>query len=154
MALKEVARCYLIDGVHTMANINGFGNADWAVMMSSVSFPLEGTDAYALIRPADMAAPSPDWWPGEVAQILSPNEAVTVDKIRKAFPNLSSVVWDDRANGFANNVECFGLFDGLRVHINSHIPGVVKPTQEQREKKHAELRMLADEFIAMIAPLP
>ncbi|GAA5013072.1 hypothetical protein GCM10025794_01280 [Massilia kyonggiensis] len=137
-----------------MAKIDGFGNAGWAVMMSSVSFPLDGTDAYVLVRPADMAGPSPDWWPGKIAQILTRNEPVTADKIRAAFPNLSSVVWDDRAVGFANNVECFGLFDGLRIHINSHLPGAVQPTQEEREKKHAELRMLGDDFIAMIAPRP
>lgn len=137
-----------------MAKINGFGTAGWAVMMSSVSFPLEGTDAYVLVRPADMTAPSPDWWPGRTSQILAPAEAVTADKIRTAFPNLSAVVWDDRVVGFANSVECFGLFDGLRIHINSHIPGVVLPTQEQREKKHAELRILGDEFIAMIASQP
>jgi hypothetical protein len=135
-----------------MMKIEGFGTAEWSVMMGSVSFRLEGTDAHVVVRPENKAASSPNSWPGQVGKILAPGDSVTADKVRAAFPNLTAVEWNDRVVGLFNGVECFGLFDDLRITVVSHIHGVTKPTEDQRAKKHAELRALAEEFIKILAP--
>jgi len=133
-----------------MSFINGFGNADWSTFMSSVSFIITGTDAHIVIRPADMGAPSPNWWPGEAAKILKSGEPVTLEKIQQAFPDIASIVWSDQVAGMVNGVERFGVFGDLRATIISHIPGTVQPTSEQRSVKYSELSDIGDELISMV----
>lgn len=133
-----------------MAKIQGLGTAEWGLMMTSLSFALKGTDAHVSLRPADMQGPTPDWWPGETARTIAEGDAITVENIRKAFPNIASVAWGDRPGKFLNSVECIGFFDGLRISILSHVSGGGIVDQDRLDKKHAELQTLGNEFIAMI----
>lgn len=133
-----------------MANITGFGKAEWFPMMGGVSFALVGTGAYVLIRPIGITTPQP-WWPGEVGNALKPEELVTAELLLKAIPTLPSVVWREKPAVMANVVECASTIGQLRVHIVGHIHSNGIPRDDLIKSKHDELRQIGIEFIALLS---
>ena len=103
-----------------MSKITGLGKAEWAVMMGSASFQLNGADAFVAIWPKDLAAPKPAWWPKRVADHLPLNEPVTVESLKALLPGFSEIVWEQQVRGMASTLEIHAVVGDLRIVITGH----------------------------------
>lgn len=103
-----------------MSIITGFGKAEWSVMMGSVSFKLNGADAFVVIWPKDLAAPKPAWWPKRVADHLPPNEPITVESLKALLPGFSEIAWEQQVRGMANALEIHAVAGDLRIVVMGH----------------------------------
>lgn len=131
-----------------MSSIAGFGEAEWSVMMGSVSFRLEGTSASVVIRPKDMGEPQPSWWPTRVANELAQGAVVTVEKLKALFPNFAEVEWELKGRSFTNNVEIHAISDDLRITVIGHASS---NHADSVEATSAALRVYASELKTIIS---
>jgi hypothetical protein len=124
-------------------NYNELGEAEWSIMMGSVSMKLPGREAWLVIRPADPTK-DPAWWPNRIYDKLPRGTPVSLEQLNAAVPELASATFSDRIVEFFGTVEAISIAGELRCNVLEQVGG--KPTTETIQQKHQELLTVAREL--------
>lgn len=117
-------------------------------MMDSASFELSGADAFVVVRPKDLMAPKPTWWPKRVAEHLPPGKPVSVEKLKALLPEFSKIAWGQQVRGTANTPEIHAVAGDLRIVVMGHAKTA---NADAMAEKTIALREVAIEFQSLIS---